>query len=789
MEILNWKDVQHVNDICVMAPTLQLAEKAEMLIKQENYQNIDVVVAASGRQETVKCAQTLAAAGAEIIITRKGTRRIVEEVTNLKVVSLNNSLSDYLWMLKERGLHTPGLIAFFSYDPMSSDILQMCEMLEVQTKNYIFKSFADCRGCVERALKDGAVFSVGGAWTDPWAKRLGLPHVIVENSVETILNALESATQLRRVQVEEAEKQCLFKTQSEMYQAVLDFTHDAILAIDENGRIQVLNPPAERIMGCRAADSVGQPVEAVLPNTLLPDVLESGEKQLDQIMQIHQTLCNTNRIPILVDGQRRGVVATFQDVKQLQNSEQKIRLKLHEKGLVAKYAFNDILGDSPAIRSTIQIARSYAASRASVLILGETGTGKELFAQSIHNASDRRDGPFVAINCAAVSNSLLESELFGYEAGSFTGASRGGREGVFELAHGGTLFLDEIGEIPRETQVELLRVLQEKEIRRVGGSRVIPVDVRIKAMVLAIPYAATIGGMATVIGTTTNPTGIGLIRETIGIDIDFLDWMKIGLPFTVILIPFFWLYMVKFFKVDKMPPTDISIARRQYEELGPMNKGEKWVAAIFVLCVILWVTRSLVWGDWFPYATDETIAMFGAILVMIAPMDYKKGEYVCDWKTGFNDIPWNAVILLGGSMVMGNAFRDAGCAEWIANMLSGLAGMNSILIVILVGIVTAVLTELTTNAVVVAAFIPVLAGVGEAIGVSPFAMMIACMLACNFAFMLPPGTPPNAIAYGSGEIELKDMLKCGLGLKLIALIIFPIVLYFITMGIFGVGTV
>ena len=481
MEILNWKDVQHVNDICVMAPTLQLAEKAEMLIKQENYQNIDVVVAASGRQETVKCAQTLAAAGAEIIITRKGTRRIVEEVTNLKVVSLNNSLSDYLWMLKERGLHTPGLIAFFSYDPMSSDILQMCEMLEVQTKNYIFKSFADCRGCMERALKDGAVFSVGGAWTDPWAKRLGLPHVIVENSVETILNALESATQLRRVQVAEAEKQCLFKTQSEMYQAVLDFTHDAILAIDENGRIQVLNPPAERIMGCRAADSVGQPVEAVLPNTLLPDVLESGEKQLDQIMQIHQTLCNTNRIPILVDGQRRGVVATFQDVKQLQNSEQKIRLKLHEKGLVAKYAFNDILGDSPAIRSTIQIARSYAASRASVLILGETGTGKELFAQSIHNASDRRDGPFVAINCAAVSNSLLESELFGYEAGSFTGASRGGREGVFELAHGGTLFLDEIGEIPRETQVELLRVLQEKEIRRVGGSRVIPVDVRIIA--------------------------------------------------------------------------------------------------------------------------------------------------------------------------------------------------------------------------------------------------------------------------------------------------------------------
>ena len=310
-----------------------------------------------------------------------------------------------------------------------------------------------------------------------------------------------------------------------------------------------------------------------------------------------------------------------------------------------------------------------------------------------------------------------------------------------------------------------------------------------KAMILAIPYAATIGGMATVIGTTTNPTGIGLIRETIGIDINFLDWLKIGLPFTLILIPFFWIYMVKFFKVDKMPQIDMNIARQQYEALGPVNKGEKWTAVVFVVCVILWVTRSLVWGDWFPYATDETIAMFGAIMVMIIPIDFKNGEYVCDWKTGFNDIPWNAVILLGGSMVMGNAFRDSGCAEWIASMLSGLEGMNSVLIVIIVGLVTAILTELTTNAVVVAAFIPVLAGVGEAIGVSPFAMMIACMLACNFAFMLPPGTPPNAIVYGTGEIELKDMMKCGLGLKIIALIVFPIVLYFITMGLFGVGTV
>ena len=308
-----------------------------------------------------------------------------------------------------------------------------------------------------------------------------------------------------------------------------------------------------------------------------------------------------------------------------------------------------------------------------------------------------------------------------------------------------------------------------------------------KAMVLSIPYAATIGGMATTIGTTTNPTGIGLIESTIGVSINFLDWLKIGLPFTIVLLPLMWIYMVKFFKVDKMPSVDISVARQQYKDLGPMSKGEKYTAIIFLACCVLWVTRSILWGKYVPFATDETVAMLGAFLVMAIPLDYKNAEYVCDWKTGFNDVPWNAVILLGGSMVMGNAFKDAGVAAWVANMLSGLSGMNAVMICIIVGIVTALLTELTTNAVVVAAFIPVLAGVGEAIGVSPFAMMIATMLSCNFAFMLPPATPPNAIAYGTGEIEMKDLVKCGLGLKLIALVVFPIMLYGVTMGIFHIG--
>lgn len=461
----------------MIAPTRQLAEKARQIIAQRS-DPVDVFICGRDHDGIVELATALQQRGAKLLISRKGAQQIIQESTDIQVVGLNNTLIDYMRMLLDPH-NGSDLVAFFSYSPLSMDVLQMCELLHVRAKNYTFSSIADCRNCVAKAIVDGATYGIGGAWTDVAAREVGFRHVILENSEESITGALEVANQIRAIQREEHAKQQRLKTRLEMYQAVLNFTHDAILSIDENGIVQIVNPVAERIIGKPAEQLLGLPVEKVLFKTKMPDVLTSGKPQINQIMQINQTLTNTNRVPILVDNEVRGVVATFQDIRQLQSTEQKIRLKLHEKGLVAKYTFADILGDSPAIRNTVQVAKSYASSQAAVLIHGETGVGKELFAQSIHNASSRRNGPFVALNCAAVSNNLLESELFGYEEGAFTGASRGGREGLFELAHGGTFFLDEIGEIPVETQVELLRVLQEKEIRRVGGSRVIPVDVRV----------------------------------------------------------------------------------------------------------------------------------------------------------------------------------------------------------------------------------------------------------------------------------------------------------------------
>ncbi|MBC8590124.1 SLC13 family permease [Wansuia hejianensis] len=307
-----------------------------------------------------------------------------------------------------------------------------------------------------------------------------------------------------------------------------------------------------------------------------------------------------------------------------------------------------------------------------------------------------------------------------------------------------------------------------------------------KALVLSIPYAATLGGLATVIGTTTNPTGIGIIQQTLGIEINFMEWLKIGLPFTVVMLPVMWIYLRKFYKTDNMKEIEINTVKEEYKSLGPMNKGEKLTSVVFCVSVLLWVTRAL-WKDYIPFATDETIAIAIAISTMIIPVDYKNGVYLLEGKHALAEAPWGTMLLLGGSMVMGNAFTDAGVAEWIASNLGILSTMPEIVIIIAVGLVTAVLTEVTTNAVVVASFLPVLAGIAKGIGMDPLQLMLTCMIASNFAFMLPPATPPNAIAYSTGAVEVSDLMKAGFGLKLIGLIVFPIIMYFVTFGMFGVG--
>ena len=462
--------------ICLISPTEDLARRAKKLVARRGR---EVRVEVAELEAAVSLARRLLAEDDYLFISRRGTRDLLRKSLKIQVVNIPGEASDYIPAIQQlRG--EQGLIAFFSFEEdISNELRTICYLLHLKMKHYCFSDSLSCQAAVQQAVADGAAWGLGGVVSERFAKHCDLAYLRVESSDASILHALDTAQQLYITQQENARQQEQLQIQLERYQNILDYTHDAIIAIDEKGRISTTNQIAEQMLQPAQPPFVGRPVEEVLPNTHMTNVLHTGEAEIGQMMNIHGTLVSTNRVPIRVGGQVKGVVATFQDIKTLQTAERNIRIKLHEKGLVAKYRFSDILGRSPAIRDAKRLSENFADAQFTVMLYGETGTGKEMFAQSIHNASPRRDGPFVAINCTALNRNLLESELFGYADSSFTGARRGGKAGLFETAHGGTVFLDEIGELPLEFQAPLLRVLQEKEVRRVGDDTVIPVDIRI----------------------------------------------------------------------------------------------------------------------------------------------------------------------------------------------------------------------------------------------------------------------------------------------------------------------
>lgn len=293
-------------------------------------------------------------------------------------------------------------------------------------------------------------------------------------SPDGVMCALDKAVSIIDSAIEERKRAEEFKT-------ILDCTHSGIMAVDHKGVIKVFNPAAVKISGVPSEKAVGSLASEVISETRLARVIQKKEGEYNQIQMLNGTPVLTNRVPVLVDEVAVGAVATFQDFFSINQAGDKIRNKNMEKGFVAKADFSCILGGSAAMREARQKALSFAVNDSTVLITGETGTGKELFAAATHNASRRKNGPFVAVNCSAFHESLLESELFGYVEGAFTGALKNGRAGLFELADGGTLFLDEIGDFPLHLQARLLRTLEERTTMRIGSDRVTPVDIRVIA--------------------------------------------------------------------------------------------------------------------------------------------------------------------------------------------------------------------------------------------------------------------------------------------------------------------
>jgi PAS domain S-box-containing protein len=296
--------------------------------------------------------------------------------------------------------------------------------------------------------------------------------VAVFRDISDILELAAQITNLKEMQI--------------MLEAIFNSTQDAISVVDQNGIGVMVNPAYTRLTGLSGKDVIGKPatVDIAEGESIHMKVLETRKPVRNARIKVGPSKKEVivDAAPIIVDGELKGSVGVIHDISEIKKlTEELNQAKQIIRKLEAKYTFDDIVSADPKMLEVIERAKKAAQTPATVLLQGESGTGKELFAHAIHNASIRKFNQFVRVNCAAISQSLLESELFGYEEGAFTGAKKGGKKGLFEVASGGTIFLDEIGEINLGTQAKLLRVLQEKEIVRVGGTSSIPVDVRVIA--------------------------------------------------------------------------------------------------------------------------------------------------------------------------------------------------------------------------------------------------------------------------------------------------------------------
>lgn len=262
---------------------------------------------------------------------------------------------------------------------------------------------------------------------------------------------------------------------------LINVIDEGIIATDVNGDIYTLNKKAMSILNLDVANYTGTSICDLIKHPAVKRSVKEKHSLDVELIKINNQNISFKAVPVKTLDEINGIIMIFEKFEEKEKSQHKLRSQLVKKGHVAKYTFDDIKGNSKVMEDIKKRAYKMSKSDSSILITGESGVGKELFAQSIHNSSNRKSYQFIAINCAAIPDNLLESELFGYDEGAFTGAKKGGKMGMFELAHNGTVFLDEIGEMPLHLQTRLLRVIQEREVMRIGGSGVIHVDIRIVA--------------------------------------------------------------------------------------------------------------------------------------------------------------------------------------------------------------------------------------------------------------------------------------------------------------------
>jgi transcriptional regulator, propionate catabolism operon regulatory protein len=367
--------------------------------------------------------------------------------------------------------HRIGVVNFRRVLPGLEGWKDLLRGVQIEQRSYVTPE--EARAAVAELAARGYEVVVGPGPACDVAELAGLKSVLLY-SFECVCATIERAIEMAQVARAERERR-------EHIARVVDHIDEAVVAVDASERITVVNPGFQRLLGMSGAELLGKRLSSVTRELGLSRVLETGAAELRSFQKLGGRSLVVSRIPVRERGVLSGAVLTCQDSRTLLRVDRDLRSELRPRRFIARYELAGIVGASSALRTARTLAEQYAGTEGTVLITGESGTGKEMFAQGIHNAGRRRDRPFVAINCAAFPEALLESELFGYEEGAFTGSRRGGRAGLFEAAHTGTIFLDEVGDVPITLQTRLLRVLQERQVLRLGSNDPTPIDVRVVA--------------------------------------------------------------------------------------------------------------------------------------------------------------------------------------------------------------------------------------------------------------------------------------------------------------------
>ncbi len=458
------------NGVVFIAPSKQVVYTIYDVLKE---MDCHYPIHEATMEDAVALANDYVKAGTKVIVSQGGTANCLRKNVNAYIIEFRYSSFDLIHTVKYAQSISPK-VAIVGFESLIYNAMQIKHLFG---DSLIFEE-VDNLGAIYPTLKrlnqEGVGVFIGGSPVVTAAQELGAHGIYMDADKRAIRDAVQESTRVLKMQLE---KEARFGT----IRAILNSISEGIIGTDKEGRIQEINPNALKLLNMEKDALLGRNVWEVIPNAGIEQTLKSGEEFYGEPQQMGGNLVSVNSVPIMVHDDCLGAVVTLQESQQIQNMEHKIRKAILAKGHVAKNSFQDIIGGSAAMKKARTSAMTYAGVDSTTLIYGETGTGKELFAQSMHNASNRASNPFVAVNCAALPENLLESELFGYVRGAFTGAKSSGKVGLFEMAHTGTIFLDEISEMALSLQPRLLRVLQEKEVSRIGDDKITPVEIRVIA--------------------------------------------------------------------------------------------------------------------------------------------------------------------------------------------------------------------------------------------------------------------------------------------------------------------